>query len=165
MMWRVAINGFALVLVIWAKFLLRNSKNPQPAGEILLTAQGTMHCLPQQKKACVYLSPDLGRFYLWLIPRHFDVKPTRYPCHVSFIRNENPNWQSIKKWDGRSITVQYDPCIKTDGTYWFCDVFCDLLCDIRKDCGLAPQRRKASGFFDRFHFTVGNQKGKRKWAS
>lgn len=107
---------------------------------------------------CVaYVDKEIARYYLSLIPKYYYVQPQAYPPHITIVRRRievPPNQEYWRKYHGQSIDIQYEPGIKTDGTYFFLDAYSNDVSKIRKELGL-PQYRDG---FKCYYITVGNIK-------
>lgn len=107
--------------------------------------------------AIAYIDQDIVDYYLSLIPPYLYVNRGRYDAHLTIVRKdiELPNYDNWGYRNNDIITIDYDPVVYTDGTYYWLDAKSLDCVDIRKNLGL-PGFRDG---FDCYHITIGNTKG------
>lgn len=112
----------------------------------------------------VEVAPDISRLARSLIPRSFLAQGTRYPPHITVVRNEDvadhPAWM---KRDGDSIQFSYSSMIYNDEVYFWHRVHSDLILDVRVELGLPLHTdfTRAPDGHESFHITVANRKNVR----
>ena len=127
----------------------------------MITITGTIR-YDNNYKLYVEIGNDISKYYLKMIPKYVAIpNPQRYDAHISVVRNETPEkLEYWKKYDGYTIQVEYDPYIKTDGVYFWLNVYTEELSRIREELGLSKTSelsRPPSGE-ECFHITIGNLK-------
>ncbi len=100
-----------------------------------------------------YLCKDFGSYYRSLCPKAWHIKPPMYPPHITILRKD------IEPFTTRddlpcSAVIEYEPGIKTDGLYYWLDVYSEEIGDIRESLGLSRYRDG----FNCYHVTIGNNK-------
>lgn len=96
-----------------------------------------------------------------LVPRYLNVKPQRWPPHISVIRKQTPvNLEAWGKYEGERVEFEYDDFIYNDETYFWYRAYCQRLIEIRNELGLEDYSWAARGpdNFPSFHITIGNTK-------
>lgn len=118
----------------------------------------------QDQKLIVDVDDNFAKFYRSLIPKYFNVNPTRYTAHISVVRNEVPkNPEVWNKYQNKKIDFIYDNFIYNDEIYWWLNVFSTELESIRVELGLENHSwytLPPSGFNKCFHLTIGNTKNR-----
>ena len=107
-----------------------------------------------------WLPEDLDKYYRSLLPKAWGVCPPMNKPHVSIIRKfEQPKRDLWGACDGKTIIVDIEPGIQTDGIYFWLDCFSDEIGYIRRSLGLSTFRER-DGFSDynSYHITIGNTK-------
>ena len=114
-----------------------------------------------RNKINILVDVDLGRLAMALIPPWLNPRQTRYPPHITVLRNEgNICHHDWGKYDNWMISFSYDPEIKFDNTYFWHAAVCPMANSIRKNLGLNPTTdltRPPDGS-DFMHITVANRK-------
>ena len=115
----------------------------------------------EEHKAHVLVDPGIVDLTRALIPPHYSLNRTRYPPHITAVREEQvPRWQRLAELDARLIGFVYDPGVVIGKTYWWLQAWSIELLAIRKYVGLPDLSelcRPPDGA-DCFHITVGNTK-------
>ena len=104
-----------------------------------------------------YLPQDFGRYYRSLCPKAWCIKPPMYNSHITVVRKDLEQLDKSKLSDiedGRVVSLSYSPEIKTDGLYYWMDVYSPEIVEIRRSLGL-PDYRDG---YDCYHVTIGNKK-------
>lgn len=104
--------------------------------------------------ARVVVDQGIADFYRSLIPKSLPSNPTRYPAHISVIRNESPNLELWNKYEGKIIHFTYSNQIFDNDTYYWLHVDCDELSKIRSELGLPPM----PWWDNEYHITIANKK-------
>lgn len=109
-----------------------------------------------ESKVVVEVDSDFGRFYRSLIPKAKKVNGTRYPSHITVIRNENFS----VNFEPKEIKFRYSNYIHNNSVYWWVNVQCPELNEFRKSIGLPEWSKlcRPPDGSDNFHITVGNTK-------
>lgn len=101
--------------------------------------------------------PGLGEYYrhlYWLCQYkcHRLMRPA-WKEHVSLIRNERPTKNDFLwgVYNGHSMAFFYDPEVKTNGEYYWLDVYCPGVRLMRKELGL-PEEPEFP-----LHLTIGHE--------
>ena len=100
--------------------------------------------------------PTIGSYYRNLFNLyHFNCKLIKKPSwaeHVTVVRNEEPvNKMAWSFYNEMVVEFEYDSQIKTDGDFYWLDVYCDFLYQIRVELGLKKNPEYP------FHLTIGNR--------
>ena len=108
----------------------------------------------------------IADFYFALIPRWLYACRQKHRCHVSVVRKEKAvvkpeNWG---RHEGEKYAFFYDSDVKTDGVYFWLNVYSKALEDVRLGLGLGLwcKRNLVDGFRHTFHMTIGNLKHQKK---
>jgi hypothetical protein len=118
-------------------------------------AVGILEYGPTTNRVVLNVDQGIADFYRSLIPRAWPRNPQRYQAHVSVVRREQPpNMDVWKKYDGHEVEIEYSPEIVWDERYYWLNVQCQRLCEIRVELGLAP----FPWWRNKFHITVANRK-------
>lgn len=110
-----------------------------------------------EEKIIVEVDSDLGYFYKSLIPKSKYVHGTRFPPHITVVRNEP--FSSSRNIE-HQVQFWYSTDIQNDNVYWWLPVHCKPLNDFRIQLGLPEWSefcRPPDGS-DNFHITIGNTK-------
>ena len=107
-----------------------------------------------KKVAILQIGSDLEKYYGWFIKKRYDIglTTTLRSAHVTFINDtfntihgsnklvKELHWKSVKtKWDGKEVNIQLNISPRTDGDYWWLNVYSESknpLQDIREELGL-----------------------------
>lgn len=122
-----------------------------------------------KKIAMVMFDGEMAEYYAWFIKKRFNLplnKPLR-GAHISFINDDinklrengkltqgeaEAKWLYVKKeWDGKPITIDFNPSPRTNGEHWWLKpepVSCEILDEIRSELGLGKP------FFS-YHLSLG----------
>jgi hypothetical protein len=122
---------------------------------------GTLKYFDDEWKINIRLDDDLVDFYRSLIPKHIRLNKTKFPPHITVVRNEEiPNKDVWKKYEGLQIQFKYG-YLASGEIYWWLPVYCRKLTLIRKELGLPPSSKLTRPPNNRecFHITIGNMKG------
>ena len=133
----------------------------------LLSSRGTFRYSLDREghRLVVTLDRDFGAYYRALIPPWYPCQGTRFAAHITVVRAGRDKPKDLTNWgkyDGKTVTFQYDPYIHVGWAYYWLEVWCcDALEDVRVDLGLPkisewtrpPGSRKSC-----FHTTIGNRK-------
>lgn len=109
-------------------------------------------------KLWVEVDPNIVNYYLWLLPKYFNIQKQRYAPHISVIREEK--FVNFNKYNNLQIDFEYDPYIYTELIYAWINVYSNFLNSLRKDLGLPESSwyTKPPDGNDGFHITIGNFK-------
>lgn len=95
--------------------------------------------------AMVLFDCNVDAYYRWFLNKRFNLNlvfPLRNP-HVTFINDKVTDlekyYEGKAKWDGETITVEYELDPRSNGKHWWMRVISDELKSIREDCGLTFQ--------------------------
>ena len=122
---------------------------------------GILKYYDNEWKINVAVECDLAPYYRSLVPKYYKINQTRYPPHITVVRNEEIiNKEVWRKYEGKEIEFQYVPIIRHGAVFWWLDVYCDFLLEVRTELGLPlyhdltkpPNKRSC------FHLTIGNSK-------
>lgn len=100
-----------------------------------------------------YLCKDFGNYYRALCPKAWYIKPPMYPPHITILRKDIEPFVANSQLP-TTVSVQYVPGVKTDGLYYWLDVYSEEIGNIREGLGLSRYREG----FDCYHVTIGNNK-------
>lgn len=112
-------------------------------------------------KLIVEIDQDICDFYRHLIPKWYDIRPQKYPAHISVVRHEAvPKLEYWGKYEGELIDFCYDTEIQRDKVYWWLNVNANRLCEIRLELGLSQHSKfsRPPDGTECFHTTIGNCK-------
>lgn len=121
---------------------------------------GTLRYFDDECKVNVRLEDDLVDYQRSLIPKHISLNRTKFPPHITVVRNEEiPNKDAWKRHDGLEIHFKYG-YVASGEVYWWIPVYCRKLTLIRKELGLPPSSTLTRPPNNRecFHITIGNLK-------
>ncbi len=99
---------------------------------------------------------ELSDYYRRLIPRYIDVRPQRYPAHVTIFRAELElaESKSLRQYDGETIFFNYNSRIFYHDGYFYLNVESGRLDEIRIGLGLSSHFDSVKGH----HITIGNNR-------
>lgn len=115
-------------------------------------------------KLVIVVDPGIAEIARALIPPHFQAQPTRWPAHITGVRNEvipvygvNNFWG---KYEGEEVDFLYSTKIHHDETYFWYEVACGRLQEIRAELGLpcSSQWTRPPNNVEMLHITVANRK-------
>lgn len=111
-----------------------------------------------RENTCVLnIDPQIAKFYRALLPKSYDIRPPKYPSHITIVRKfETPNENFKEKWyDGYYFKFYYGGPVKYNGVYYYLDCQSPGITKLRKELGLPAYR-----FDDNrsYHITIGNTK-------
>lgn len=121
---------------------------------------GTLRYYADEWKVNVAIEDDLVELYRSLIPKHIHLNKTKFPPHITVVRNEEiPNKEAWGKYNGLEIWFKYS-FVSSGEVYWWLPVYCKKLTKIRKELGLPPSSEFTRPPNNRecFHLTIGNLK-------
>lgn len=115
-------------------------------------------------KVIVDIDNEISMYYFSTIPKYKAPNRTRYPAHVSVIRNEVPPHLDV--WGKHSdaiVKVYYNHYIYEDDLYFWLDAYSKDLEDIRSELGLPLYSgiTKSPDGRHKFHITIANKKNKK----
>lgn len=111
--------------------------------------------LPTGKWWCVLdCDEEIGRYYRslfnWENRAKIKIMAPAWGSHISIIANEPPSNTDLWLADsGKQFKFSYDPALKSNGEYYWLDVFCEQMLELRERLGL-----KKEPFYP-LHLTVG----------
>jgi hypothetical protein len=111
----------------------------------------------------VEVCDGLAAYYRSMIPKCYPVQRPRWDAHITVVRSmkETPPITALwGKYEGETVTFNYEPEIRIDKTYYWLNVWCDRLAKIRTELGLPPKSRwtMPPDAHECFHVTVANRK-------
>lgn len=110
-------------------------------------------------KLIVEVDPEITAFYRAMVPKSVNLKPQRWPPHITVVRNEiPPNLSEWGKHHGSHVVFKYNRVIQNDSVYYWLDVYSDVLTEVRLELGLPASSKwtRPPSDFDCFHSTIGN---------
>lgn len=103
----------------------------------------------------LWLDDEIGRYYRALCPKHFYVNLPMNKTHISVVRKfelpDKTNWLSF---DGLQLTIEYEPIVCWDNTYYWLNAFSPEIVKIREALSLSQYL----GNYTCQHITIGNTK-------
>ncbi len=108
-------------------------------------------------RAVVWVDVEIARYYRSLIPKAKGVRPSMYKPHITVVRMDLETPKNLEKWNvyaGERVPFIYENEIKSDGTYYWINVYSERIEDIREELGLNIFRLG----YRRYHITLGNTK-------
>jgi hypothetical protein len=112
-------------------------------------------------KAVIRVDQGISDYYRSLIPAYFYAQPQLYPAHITVVRTriEDPDFNYWRKYQGETITFEYNGVVQYGQKYFYLDVFSDRIGDIREELGL-PRFRFTELGAERgcYHLTIANRK-------
>lgn len=109
-------------------------------------------------KLIVEVDPELQRYYLNQIPKNLRPQKTRYPTHISVIRQDTTI--AIGQFHDQWVDFVYEHEIYEDDKYFWLQVLCPRLKQIRAICGLSATQVGVTYSPDErhpFHITIANK--------
>jgi len=136
----------------------------------MLTATGTLRYTNCEDglRLTVEVDPDFAAFYRALMPGYLLAQKPRWPPHITVVRAGKDLPTHLEHWgkyEGKEVTLNYDPEIRIDKTYYWVNVWCEFLTAVREELGLPPKSRwtlPPSGGHQCFHLTIANKKRPRE---
>lgn len=113
----------------------------------------------------VEINVELAAYYRSLMPKYKSIQPQRYPPHITVVRTgreEPPNKEFWRKYEGREVEFLYSPVVHEGTVYYWLNTFSVSLEMIRLELGLpvhSEYTRPPESFIQCFHATIGNKKG------
>ncbi len=127
----------------------------------MFSTLGTLVYSENPYKLIVQLDNNIGLLYRSLCPKYFNIKPPKYPTHISVVRNEIPTRLFIwRKYQNKEISVNYNNYIFNDNIYFWLEAFSKELENIRLELGLEniSKYTQSPDKKCKFHITIGNLK-------
>ncbi|MCP2727610.1 hypothetical protein [Limnofasciculus baicalensis] len=130
----------------------------QITSKLMLLAKGILKYYPLEGESnnigwlILECDRDLGLYYSWFVQRQLGLRlqHPRLGSHITVVRGEVV--ENILRWSAypsRVINFYYSNEIKTNGRYWWLNVYAPCLMSIRQELGLEVKPE-----YD-FHVTIG----------
>jgi len=131
--------------------------------EILYPSTGRLR-YHDEFRLIVEIDQQLVDYYRSLIPQWLVAQRTRYPAHITVVRQGKELPVHLEYWgkhDGQLVTFYYCPLIQMGKVYFWLNIFCCELEEVRLELGLPVVSQfglPPEGFRKYFHTTIANLK-------